>query len=168
MNVKTWIPLALAVVLGLVAAKVARDMLAQRSRQTTASKLTEVVIAKRDIIAGNELTGADLTTGKVSVESVPERSFTSAADLIGRVVESPILKGQSILEPDLAPRGTGSGLQALVPSGMRAITIEVNEFSGLGGMITPGSRVDVISTVQPNGTDELLARTVVQNVKITA
>jgi Flp pilus assembly protein CpaB len=70
----------------------------------------------------------------------------------------------------LAPIGSGSGLQALVPPGMRAVTIEVNEFSGVAGLISPGCRVDVISTINDGrgGVDSRIAKTIVQNVKVTA
>ena len=59
----------------------------------------------------------------------------------------------------LAPIGSGSGLQALVPPGMRAITIEVNEYTGVGAMITPGCRVDVIATLNDPKTDGRIAKT---------
>jgi Flp pilus assembly protein CpaB len=49
---------------------------------------------------------------------------------------------------------------------MRAITVEVNEFSGVAGLITPGCRVDMIATMQTDG--KPVARTIVQNVKVTA
>jgi pilus assembly protein CpaB len=78
-----------------------------------------------------------------------------------------MVKGQAILEPMLAPTGSTGGMQALVPTGMRAITVEVNEFSSVGGMITPGCRVDVIATIQGANSDSV-ARTIVQNVKVSA
>ena len=68
----------------------------------------------------------------------------------------------------LAPTGAGSGLQALVPEGMRAITVEVNEFSGVAGMLIPGCRVDVLATIQDDNGDNTLARTIVEDVKVTA
>ncbi|HEV2292513.1 MAG TPA: RcpC/CpaB family pilus assembly protein [Tepidisphaeraceae bacterium] len=60
----------------------------------------------------------------------------------GRTARGQLLKGQPVLESLLAPMGAAGVLQALVPAGMRAMTIEVNEFSSVGGMVTPGSRVD--------------------------
>jgi pilus assembly protein CpaB len=51
---------------------------------------------------------------------------------------------------------------------MRAITIEVNEFSGVAGMIAPGCRVDVVATIQASNNEELSSHTIVQNVSVTA
>jgi pilus assembly protein CpaB len=67
------------------------------------------------------------------------------------VVENRTIKGQPVVAAILAPEGAAAGLQALVPRGMRAITIEVNEFSGVAGLLTPGCRVDVIATIQAEG-----------------
>jgi pilus assembly protein CpaB len=79
-----------------------------------------------------------------------------------------MVKNQPVVEAMLAPTGTGSGLQALVPPGMRAVTIEVTEFSGVAGLLSPGCRVDVIATINEGNTDSRVAKTIVQNVKVTA
>jgi pilus assembly protein CpaB len=168
MNWKTWVPLVLAVVLGVVAAKVARDVIVRgRTAGISAAKFTKIVVAATDITPGRELKPENLALSQVEIDHVPSGSFTNVGDLQGRVTEQLMVKGQAVLEPMLAATGAGGGLQALVPTGMRAITVEVNEFSSVGGMITPGSRVDVISTIQGNNGDSV-ARTIVQNVKVTA
>jgi pilus assembly protein CpaB len=107
-----------------------------------------------------------MTVGEVTPTSVPEGAFTEPQQLVGRVVENRTIKGQPIVAAILAPEGAAAGLQALVPKGMRAITIEVNEFSGVAGLLTPGCRVDIIATLQGEGGN--VARTIVQNVKVTA
>lgn len=168
MNWKTFIPLLLAIVLGLVAAKVARDTLNRQHQPAPQGNLTSIVVTKRSITPGQELNAEDLTLGQVSRETAPEQSFDSIASVLNRTAKVELVKGQAVVEPLLAEKGSGSGLQALVPAGMRAITIEVNEFSGVGGMIAPGSRVDVVATIQGSNGDEMSARTIVQNVKITA
>jgi pilus assembly protein CpaB len=84
------------------------------------------------------------------------------------VAISPLAKGQTILETLLASVGSGSGLQALIPPGMRAVTLEVNEFSSVGGMLEPGCHVDLIANLNDPKTHEAVCRTILQNVKITA
>lgn len=169
MNWKTWIPLTLAIVLGLVAAKVARDMMAKNKQgEPTNANLASVVVLKRTVPPGTQLSADDLTTGQVAIESKPEGAFTTATELVGRVSAVQLNKGQAVMEPLLAPGGSGSGLAAIVPPGMRAITIEVNEFSGLAGMVTPGCMVDVLACVQGDGDTEMLSRTIVQNIKVLA
>jgi pilus assembly protein CpaB len=169
MNWKTWIPLILAIVLGVVAAKVARDaMLKHQTAGVPNGKMTKVVVAKADISAGKELREEDLTTTDVETEKMPVGSFKTAAEVSGRVTEMMMVKNQPILEQMLAPTGSGSGLQALVPEGMRAITMEVNEFSGVAGLITPGCHVDILATINNGEQGGSIAKTIVQNVKVTA
>src|SRR5687768_1955271 len=87
------------------------------------------VAAAYDIAAGQPITPADLTTTKVEATVVPTGSFTDPAALADRVPLGGLVKGQTILEALLAPKGTAAGVQALIPEGMRAMTIQVNEFS---------------------------------------
>jgi pilus assembly protein CpaB len=169
MNWKTWTPIILAAALGLVAAKVGRDMvLRMRGNNVAAPKLVQVVVASQDLPPGTALTEGHLQFAPMLPESLPRNPFTDPAVLVGRVVVLPMAKGQLVLEHLLAPTGTGRGPQALVPVGMRAITVEVNEFSGLAGMLMPGCRVDVVSTLQDRKHERAVAKTIVSNVRVIA
>ena len=169
MNWKTWVPLILAIVLGVAAAKVARDQIMKnRLAAGPAGKFVEVVVAKGDINPGKELKPDDITLAKVQENAVPSNGFKTLDELNGRVAEMAVSKGQPIVETMLTQTGSGSGLQALVPMGMRAITIEVNEFSGLAGLITPGVKVDLVATISDGGNGSQVARTIVQNVQVKA
>ena len=168
MNWKTWVPLVLAIVLGMVAAKAARDVIVKNRTTANSGKFTKVVVTRGDVHPGAILTPADLTVAQVEAASAPAESFASIDKVAGRVSETLMVKGQPVIEAMLAPIGSGSGLQALVPHGMRAITIEVNEYTGVGAMITPGCRVDVIATLNDPKNDGRIAKTIVQNVKVTA
>src|SRR5262245_24332733 len=141
MKVKTWLPLVLAVVLGLTAMKVARDMISKRNVEKKAASGTAIVVVKSDVYAGNALTAADLITVQISGGLNRAASFTRPADLDGRVMLTDAVKGTPIANAMLAPKGAGGGLQALIPDGMRAITVEINEFSGVAGNLSPGCHV---------------------------
>src|SRR4051812_20145432 len=167
MNWKTFIPLLLAIVLGLVAAKVARDTLNRQHQPAPQGHFTSIVVTKRSVAPGQELNAEDLTLGQVSPETAPEQSFDSIAAVLNRTAKVELVKGQAVVEPLLAEKGTGSGLQALVPAGMRAITIEVNEFSGVGGMIAPGSRGGVVGAIQGSGGGGVGARNIRPKVENT-
>jgi pilus assembly protein CpaB len=169
MNLKSLIPLCLSLVVGVIVAKVAYNQI-QKSKVgvTSDGKLTQVVVVRDSISAGEELTPDKLQMGKVSVDNVPQGAFTSIDQLKGRVAQVTLNKSQAVAENFLTPNGTGAGLQFAIPSGMRAISIEVNEFSGVGGMLLPGCHVDLLSTVPLEQGGELMSRTVVQNVRIIA
>ena len=169
MNLKSLIPLFLSLVVGVFVAKLAYDQINKnKGPAPTDGKLTQVVMVKESIGAGEELTPDKLVMGRVSVDNVPQGSFTKIEQLQGRVAQVMLDKSQPVAENFLAPTGTGAGLQFAIPNGMRAISIEVNEFSGVGGMLLPGCRVDLLSTVPAEEGGELMSRTVVQNVQIVA
>jgi pilus assembly protein CpaB len=162
------VPLALAIVLGLVAMKVAKDVIAnKRGGVLPTAKMTDVVVVKKNLSAGSKLRAEDLTLGQMSGELPAEAIFRVIPEVEGRVAKEPLFKGQPVLETLLTPKGTGAGLQALVPEGKRAITVEINEFSGVAGFLVPGCRVDVVATVNGDN-NEMVSRTIVQNVPVSA
>ncbi len=116
MNMKAVIPLVLAVVLGLVAAILVRNAIKHKNQAPTlASNLVTVVVAKQPADPGHQLTKEDVAVSKVPADAAPGQVFSDPNQLVGRVVTTPLVKGQAILETLLAPIGTGAGLQALVP-----------------------------------------------------
>lgn len=169
MNIKAIVPLIVALVLGLVAALTAWQMTSRPNPGTAVQQQTaQVVVLKDNIAPGRELKPENLTLGSAGSKQAPEGTFTSVQQVVGRVSTVPMVKGQPVFETLLAPQGTGEGLQALVPAGMRAITVEVNEFSGVAGLLVPGCRVDVVLTMQGERNGQSLARTICQNIKVTA
>jgi pilus assembly protein CpaB len=169
MNVKKIAPLIVALILGGIAAKMAFDFVQKRQNGTlTEVKRPQVVVAKHGIEAGAVLTEDDLALGEVSPDAVTDNVFTTTQQLVGRVTMVPVIQGQVIAATLLAPRGMGPGLQAAVPIGMRAATFEINEMTGVAGYIVPGCHVDVVQTLKDEKTGLPLARTLVQNVKVTA
>ncbi len=168
MNVKKIAPLVVALILGGIAAKMAFNFVKNRSQNTTEAKRTQIVIAKRNIDAGDVLTTDDLTMGDVASEAVPDTVFTSPDQLVGRVTVVPLIQGQAITTTLLAPRGVGPGLQATVPIGMRAVTVDISEITGVAGYLIPGCHVDLLQTVKDPKTGLPVARTLAQNVKILA
>ena len=168
MNWKTWFPLILAIVLGVVAAKAAHDWIQKnRTAQAPAGQFVKVVVAKGDTQPGKDLTADDLKLANVDAADAPASGFRTIEDVVGRVNETFMSKGQTIVEAMLAPKGAGSGLQAMVPLGYRAVTMEVNEFSGVAGLLSPGCHVDIISTMQ-GAENGQVSKTICQDLKITA
>jgi pilus assembly protein CpaB len=169
MNMKTVIPLGLAIVLAIVAAFVVRNMVAHRGTPVAVnSNLVPVVVARGDLEPGKALEKEDLVVAKVPAEIAPGHVFSDMNQLVGRVTIAPLSKGQTIMENGLAAAGTGAGLQALIPPGMRAITVEINEFSGVGGWLEPGCRVDLLANINDPKSHQTLTKTILQDVKVGA
>lgn len=113
------------------------------------AKTTHVVAANRDIPLGTVLRPGDLTTVDIA-GSVPKGAIVDTKKAIGRGVISDLHEGEPILDSRLAAEGSGGGLAATIPPGMRAAAVKVDEVVGIAGFATPGMHVDVlISGVQP-------------------
>ena len=130
---------------------------------------TTVVAAAHDIKLGVLLTAADLTTAQI-VGPPPQGAVLKPADAIGRGVISELYQGEPIFKDRLAAPGSGGGLAATIPQGMRACAVKVDQVVGLAGFATPGMRVDVLASgVPPNakpGTDGPVTKTVLQNIEV--
>jgi pilus assembly protein CpaB len=88
------------------------------------------------------------------------------SDVVGRTVISSVVTGQTMFEGLVAAPGSAGGIQALIPPGMRAVNVDIGEATGLGNQIAPGCHVDVIATLRDG--DQSMARTIVENVKVSA
>ena len=89
--------------------------------------------------------------------------------MVGRGVITPIFAKEPIIDSRLAPKGAGGGLAAMIPPGMRAVAVRVNEVVGVAGFVVPGMRVDVlISGNTPGGDSSLgtLTKTLLQNIEV--
>jgi len=88
-------------------------------------------------------------------------------EVAGRVVVLPLGAGEPILEPKLAPKGTPPGMTALVSPGKRAMTVKVDEASGVAGFIVPNNRVDVLSSINRGEySKDPFARVVLENLRV--
>jgi len=128
--------------------------------------MSDALVAAKDLEVGARLQGPDIKIVRVPVSALPPGSPRKTADVIGRGVILPIAKGQFILSVQLAGENAGSGLPSLIPPGMRAVGVQVNDVTSVAGFVTPGTRVDVLMTGAPNG--EQRTTTVLQNVQVLA
>jgi pilus assembly protein CpaB len=129
---------------------------------------TQVVVAAADLQVGAKLEDKDLREIKLPGGDLPSGYFQNKADVLGRGVILPISKGEFILPAKLAAENAGAGLPSLIPPGMRAVSVRVNEVVSVAGFVTPGTRVDVILTGNPVGSNQPLTTTVLENVEVLA
>src|SRR6202167_4935566 len=127
-----------------------------------------VAVAADDIQVGARIEERDVRLAKFPPASPPSGSYAKRSQVLGRGVIIPISKGEFILPSKLAPENAGSGLPSLIPPGMRAVSVRVNEVVSVAGFVGPGTRVDVLLTGTPNGSSEPQTTTVLQNVAVIA
>jgi len=126
--------------------------------------MVNAIVASKDLQIGTRLEIADIKTVRVPPSILPPDSRQHPDDIVGRGVIVPIAMGQFIVSGQLAGENAGSGLPSLIPPGMRAVGVSVNDVTSVSGFVTPGTRVDVLMT--PNGEHRTI--TVLQNVAVLA
>jgi pilus assembly protein CpaB len=142
------------------------------NRPTTQAKstvpTTQIVLANRDIDVGTVLKEEDVKLADWP-GSVPTGASTKTQDVVGRGITTTIYAKEPVIESRLAPKGAGGGLAAMIPPGMRAFAIRVNEVVGVSGFVVTGMRVDIlISGNKPGGDQGLgtLSKTLLQNIEV--
>ena len=133
-----------------------------------ASRRATVMLAARDLEIGTLIKAADLKTGTV-LGDAPAGAMLKPESAIGRGVVSPIFVGEPLNDKRLALPGSGGGLAATIPTGMRACAVKVNEVVGVAGFVVPGMRVDVLIAGNPTGTDSSggsKVKTILQNIEV--
>jgi len=128
----------------------------------------EVIVAANDLQVGARVEERDIKIIRIPSSDLPPGAPRAKKDVLGRGVIIPISKGEFILPNRLAGENAGSGLPSLIPPGMRAVSVRVNEVVSVAGFVTPGTRVDVLLTGTPNGAGEQQTTTVLQNVAVLA
>jgi pilus assembly protein CpaB len=118
-----------------------------RSMGPSAGPVKNVVVAKKDI-----LPRTIITEDMVQLKGVPEnfkqpKAFERIEDVIGRVSIVPLPAGTQITSSstDTLER---AGLDFVIPTGMRAVTIPVDAITSVAGQVSPGSNVDIFLTVE--------------------
>lgn len=156
----------LALALGAFASALAYRSLQQHSGP--AGGLHEVLVAATDIPVGTKIEAKDIRVVRLPVEALPPRGFMHRDKVIGRGAILPISQGEFFISgKNLASENAGSGLPSMIPNGMRAVSVRVNDSSSVGGFVQPGTRVDVLMTGNA-GSGEAQTVTVLRNVAVLA
>lgn len=130
---------------------------------------TPVLIAAADLPLGSSIGADDVKVVGWPSNSVPEGALTKPEETVGRTVLSSIIRHELMLDGKLAPLAAGTGMSPVIPSGMRAMSVRVNEVIGVAGYVLPGTHVDVLATANP--TDQradMTSKLVLSNVKVLA
>ena len=141
------------------------------------SASTRVVAAAGDIKIGTLLAATNLTTIDID-GTAPKGAILDPKNAIGRGVIEDIYQGEPILDSRLAPIGSGGGLAATIPNGMRVIAVKVDDVVGVAGFVTPGMHVDVLVSGIPPGANlaqnsreaemGTLVKTILQNIEVAS
>jgi len=124
------------------------------------------VMAADDIQVGTKLEAHDVHVVTLPQSAVPPGAFSGTSQVVGRGAILPVSKGEFILPSKLAAVNAGAGLPSMIPQGMRAVSVRVNDVVSVAGFVQPGTHVDVLAT--GSGGNERQTTTVLENVLVLA
>ena len=128
-----------------------------------------VIVAAADLNLGAELRQEDIRVVQWPADSVPHGAFGSPTDVVGRGLIMPVIENEPILPMKLAAKEAGTGLPPVIPPGLRAVSVRVNEVIGVAGYVLPGTRVDVLATANPTEQrGDMTSKVVLTNVQVLA
>lgn len=172
MSKKISFTLILALVSGGAAAYLAFSFLrgtAPAVALTTADASVQVVLSTRDMAPGDFVTAQDIQIVAWPGNRVPEGYSVTAAEVVGRGVISTVKRNEPMLTSKLATAGAGGGLGITIPAGKRAMSVKVDDVIGVAGFATPGTRVDVLVTLDNTAqVSEARTQLVLQNIVVLA
>ncbi len=139
-----------------------------RGNSTRIPAATQIVTAARNLEPGTLIQAADLKM-TAWIGPLPAGASPKPGTFVERGVLSAIYESEPVTETRLAPKGSGGGLAATIPPGMRACAVKVDEVVGVAGFVVSGMRVDVLVTGVPPGGNPLdgpRVRTLLQNIEV--
>jgi len=166
---RTLIVLAVAVIAAGVAAYGVYAAIQNMPVREVEVASVPVVVAARPVPVGARLTTDDMRVAAWPARNPVPGAFTDPRQAADRGVIETLAENEPVTVYKVAGPESGSGLPPVIPEGMRAITIRVNEVVGVAGFVMPGTRVDVVLSVDNPGAahgQEPMARTVLSNVLV--
>lgn len=144
MRASNGIILVVAVILGGIAAFLARNWLVSHAQS---SSTTTIVVAASPFAYGAQLTAENLSEIPWDAGALPDGAFASTRDLLKdgrRMALAPIARKEPILRSKITAPGQRATLSTVLDPGKRAVTVRVDDVRGVAGFIQPGDRVDVV------------------------
>ena len=163
MRTNSLIILVIAIVMGGVAAFLARNFLLSRTQEVATGKT--IVVAARPLPYGTPLTDDTVHEVAWAAPTLPNGAFLSIQDLSKdgrRTTVASIAQDEPVLSSKVTGPGQRASLSTMIDKNMRAITIRVDDVRGVAGFILPGDRVDIV-LIRTDYSDLLL-----QDVKVIA
>ena len=155
----------------LVAAMVVYSALKKREAEVQQAKLqsVDIMVAAHALGIGTKLDATSVKTARWSRDSLPPGAFTDAAGILNKYTKTSFVENEPIVGDRLFGGEKNAGvLPLLIPPGMRAISVPVDEVSDIAGFVLPHAHVDVIVSAAAAGGGAPLTKIVLQDVEVLA
>jgi pilus assembly protein CpaB len=162
----------LAGVAALVAAIVVYSALKKREAQVQDAMVrsVNVLVAARDLPIGSKLDASAVKLVRWSRDAMPPGAYTDAGAVLNQFTKTGFVQNEPIVADRLFSGDKNAGvLPLLIPNGMRAVSVPVDEVSDIAGFVSPHSHVDLLVSVATTaGSNQPFSKIVLQNVEVLA
>lgn len=171
-NSTNWVVLVVALVLGGIAAVLARNWLANNARLAQGSVGT-IVVAASPLTFGAELTVENTKEIPWNAAELPQGAFATKQALLKsgrRMTLALIARNEPILRSKITAPNQPATLSSMLSPGARAVTVRVDDVRGVAGFIQPGDLVDVvlIRTEAESRSNDSYSKVILQAAKVLA
>ena len=139
------------VLFGIIAAICAAVLIATLARPSSNAPISlsavqdvDVLVAATELQAMSVVDSKSVIVKKVPKAQVPANALLNPVQVVGKVLTDKMLANQPFTKACFAREGTGVYLATAVPHGKRAMSITLSDWSGMAGLLYPGSLVDVL------------------------
>lgn len=159
---------ALALVLGLLAVTLAYLYIQGQGEPEEVVQKVQVPVPIEDIPAQIDLRRDMFHQVAFAPDQIPRGAITDPEKIHGTISLDPLVKDTPVLISQVARRSTSLALAYGIPEAYRAITIPVDDVSGVADFIKPGDHVDIIAIFSSQGGEYSTSQTILQDVMVLA
>ena len=126
--------------------------------------MVKVVSAKADIPERTELKEEFLRVMEVPQAAVPEDAVKEMSEVLGKPTRTKIYSGDILTGRKVFPDQKEAGFPGIIPSDCRAVSLQIDDVTGVAGFALPGDYVDVMLVSEKLQDGRVTGEVVMQNV----
>ena len=127
-----------------------------------------VIVAATDIAPRTLIQSNMLTTKEIPVEFVPDDAITDVKDIVGKPAKFQIMRDDIVTDRKVLMDIKMAGFTGTIPPDCRAISIGINDVTGISGFAKPGDYVDVLVVSGSGNDSRITSNIILQNILLLA
>lgn len=160
--------MGIALALSLITAILVYNYLRESTKKPVPSDLGTVVTARADIPPKTKITAEMVQETQLPAEYIQGGAVRELSQVVGVVTREAIVGGEQVLERRLLTAGKQAGFTGVIPAGKRALTVAVNDVTGVAGLLKAGDSVDIIVTFDQQIVGDNVSQILLQNLQVLA
>ena len=166
---KYWIMLAAgaSLLLGLMVFLYLGDN-SDKTTSPAGTEMVQVIVATQDIAPRTTIQSGMLKTKSLPRDLVPEGAITKLEEVVGKPAYIQIMKDDIITSKKILSDPKMAGFIGMIPPDCRAVTISINDVTGVAGLARPGDYVDIMVVSGDQNSQRVTSNILLQNIMLLA